>query len=215
MKYYITPNNSDLLHFGILGMKWGVRRYQNKDGSLTSAGRKHYGYGNAKALGKELDKEIDSVRNDRFRWYDLGSKATKGIGKESDKIVKRVLNDRKELEKTDEFKNYIKERRNQFEKSGGLSAKENLSQQDAINKNFYFNTDVGKKYLETRRFMPRFGDNLGKIKLKEDNNQAFINRYGYEWNIAHLKDLGFNEEGSKFIADYLKKNNIVLGIAFD
>ena len=32
-----------LVHYGILGMKWGVRRYQNKDGSLTSAGKKRYG----------------------------------------------------------------------------------------------------------------------------------------------------------------------------
>ena len=31
-----------LIHHGILGMKWGVRRYQNKDGSLTSAGKKRY-----------------------------------------------------------------------------------------------------------------------------------------------------------------------------
>lgn len=29
-----------LVHHGILGQKWGVRRYQNKDGSLTSAGKK-------------------------------------------------------------------------------------------------------------------------------------------------------------------------------
>ena len=31
-----------LMHYGVKGMKWGVRRYQNKDGSLTSKGKKHY-----------------------------------------------------------------------------------------------------------------------------------------------------------------------------
>lgn len=33
-------NEPYLVHFGIKGMKWGVRRYQNKDGTLTNAGKK-------------------------------------------------------------------------------------------------------------------------------------------------------------------------------
>ena len=37
-----------LMHWGILGMKWGVRRYQNPDGSLTAAGKKRYGADDAK-----------------------------------------------------------------------------------------------------------------------------------------------------------------------
>lgn len=41
-----------LCHYGVLGMKWGLRRYQNKDGSLTTAGKAHYGVGNTRDLAK-------------------------------------------------------------------------------------------------------------------------------------------------------------------
>lgn len=40
----INQNGDYLEHHGILGQRWGVRRYQNSDGSLTSEGKKRYGY---------------------------------------------------------------------------------------------------------------------------------------------------------------------------
>ena len=37
-----TVESTELYHHGIKGQKWGVRRYQNPDGSLTAAGQRHY-----------------------------------------------------------------------------------------------------------------------------------------------------------------------------
>ena len=44
---------NELYHHGVRGQKWYVRRWQNEDGSLTPAGRIHYGYGE-----KNLDPKV-------------------------------------------------------------------------------------------------------------------------------------------------------------
>lgn len=51
------------MHHGIHGMRWGVRRYQNKDGSLTAAGRKRINQLDSeyqKLTGKKLSKSSES-----------------------------------------------------------------------------------------------------------------------------------------------------------
>lgn len=42
MSNYILTADEELYHHGIKGQKWGIRRYQKKDGSLTAAGKKRY-----------------------------------------------------------------------------------------------------------------------------------------------------------------------------
>lgn len=47
-----------IAHSGTKGMKWGQRRYQNKDGSLTPLGRAHYGIGKARAAASSVKEAI-------------------------------------------------------------------------------------------------------------------------------------------------------------
>ena len=42
MSTWVCTRQNELTHHGIKGQKWGVRRFQNKDGSLTPAGKKRY-----------------------------------------------------------------------------------------------------------------------------------------------------------------------------
>ena len=64
-------NEQDFLsHHGILGMKWGIRRYQNKDGSLTPEGRKHYG-------GSQYDRDITIKEGTKLQTISANKDRTK------------------------------------------------------------------------------------------------------------------------------------------
>lgn len=60
-----THESDELMHYGVLGMKWGVRRYLNKDGSLTSSGRKRVSNKYKTEISK-ADKDLQKQHNKMY-----------------------------------------------------------------------------------------------------------------------------------------------------
>ena len=70
-------------HHGIKGQKWGVRRYQNEDGSLTPAGQKKQDKQDRKKLTQELHKENKSLAKTLF------------VSNSTSSVIRRSLNVRR------------------------------------------------------------------------------------------------------------------------
>ena len=90
-KWTCTRTN-ELQHHGIKGMKWGRRRYQNADGSLTAAGKKRYGYGESDYdYGKDIVGGVKVKRTSKgssVEDYQNAIKKTKSVGEGVDTIRK-------------------------------------------------------------------------------------------------------------------------------
>lgn len=108
-----------LVHHGIKGMKWGIRRFQNSDGTLTDAGKKRYGYryvANGSTIAKPgIESQYGTLITPKYRYRtETKNGKTKTTGeyyndsltsKVHRKEIKRITKD-KELRRLNQKYNY-------------------------------------------------------------------------------------------------------------
>ena len=107
-------NADELKHYGIKGMKWGVRRFQNSDGSLTADGKKRYSGDNLKDIQKQVNQGknvVDGVKKTK----------TKAAEKQHEKKIKSDLSQMSDKELRDIVNRLnMEERYTQVMKSRGV-----------------------------------------------------------------------------------------------
>lgn len=87
MDYY-----NELQHAGIKGMKWGVRRYQNKDGTLTDAGKKRYNKNmsdDARTASELKKKKVSELSNAELKKLNERSRLEQEYSKLNPSSIKK------------------------------------------------------------------------------------------------------------------------------
>ena len=110
--YYVSgiPFGDELYHHGVKGQKWGVRRYQNEDGSLTAEGRSRYG----KELGEYANKKQGVIRKFATGDWVLGRKR---IGERLEDRYERKAKEAKEEGRSKEAESYESARKAQRQRN--------------------------------------------------------------------------------------------------
>ena len=101
--------NDFLIHYGVKGQKYGVRRYQNEDGTLTEEGKIHYGYYDRKDGSKDYKRLQKDAANDAKEYARAKAYYGEGAGTRR-KQIKNLISERmKDADYKKEFERLLGE----------------------------------------------------------------------------------------------------------
>lgn len=101
--------NDFLIHYGVPNQKWGVRRYQNEDGTLTEEGKVHYGYYDRKDGTKDYKRLQKDAANDAKEYARAKAFYGEGAGNRR-KQIKNLISERmKDEDYKREFERFLSE----------------------------------------------------------------------------------------------------------
>ena len=160
-----------LEHHGILGQRWGVRRYQNPDGSLTAAGKIRYAKSKTAGVQKAIEKKIKQKQKER-------EKKRKAAEPTEEEKAEQARKEKEEL------KNYLRDHPKKLPKYAKQLTREDAKE---IIDNIEFDRklkDVSRE--ERRRGMEQIKSISNNIKTMSDlmqNSRNLWNNSAYIYNM--------------------------------